>query len=186
LAALTVVWTAECHAVPLAHLASRSAAVTVWGDLDGDGRPDEVVVHGHGGTDTIAFLLSSARSESWVSVGAELSAVSMVDVDGDGDLDLITTSWAGSELWLNDGHGIFTLSTRSSSRTLSAPEALDPDCADHPFAVFPSPSAFVVRPAAYPASHAVRVRAPADQRRASPLHLSARHPRAPPAAFAIA
>lgn len=105
--------------------AARPCLRSVWGDLDGDGRPDEVFIGHRGDTSSIEVLESGPRGGQTLSTDSATSSVIVVDIDGDGDLDVITASPAGSELWLNDGHGVFTPTRVPSQRSVSAPAAID-------------------------------------------------------------
>jgi hypothetical protein len=108
-ALLTLAWLCfgSQHAAAIHDTTASLAPVAVWGDLDGDGRPDDVVIQRHGAMDTVGLLLSaSGDSEAPLDVGPGFVALSALDVDGDGDVDLITTTASGAEFWLNDGHGM--------------------------------------------------------------------------------
>ncbi|MCA9262081.1 MAG: VCBS repeat-containing protein, partial [Planctomycetales bacterium] len=83
-----------------------SDAVTL-GDLNGDGRPDVVVVSAN--APGAVFLSDSA---AYVDSGQQIPAgvdVAVGDVDADGDLDLVIASRTGlAKVLLNDGAGAFT------------------------------------------------------------------------------
>ena len=103
-----------------ATLTNRPAPHSEWGDLDGDGRPDEVVLQHLGQTSRIAILLTGPRQISPLQTDDAAATVIAVDIDGDGDLDLITASPSGSQLWVNDGHGVFKPARLAPWRTLLA------------------------------------------------------------------
>ncbi len=85
------------------------------GDVDGDGLAD--LVFGNLGGPPQMFRNLGAFKFTNVTVGCGLkdavsdsTGVCLVDVDGDGDLDLIFNTYGrGTYLYLNDGHGIFSL-----------------------------------------------------------------------------
>ena len=87
-------------------------------DLDGDGRPDLVVVKGSGWGQKgfeyqLELDLTTRRTPRSFAVIAREGGLRIVarDVDADGDLDLlITGAWslAPVGVWINDGHGKFT------------------------------------------------------------------------------
>ena len=166
--------------------ATRLAPAPTWGDLDGDGHPDEVVIQRHGATDTVGLLLSTARTDVSLDVGPGFVAVSALDIDGDGDVDLITTSASGAEFWLNDGHGVFTRSRRPASRTLSAPPMADSGGDASLLAVCTTPSAITVRFVVDSVSDPTRMSEPASEVKVSTPSQSACRPRAPPAPSARA
>jgi hypothetical protein len=97
------------------------------GDLDGDGDLDAFIANGH---DTVDNTLPQPNrvylndgSGNFTDSGQRLgkaysSSVQLADLDGDGDLDAFVANGARhrlqileqpSEIWLNDGSGVFTL-----------------------------------------------------------------------------
>ena len=84
------------------------------GDVNGDGRPDLYLARLEGPNALYINLgdwrFREAAAESGVAAGDRFSTgATFVDVDGDGDLDLLLTSIEGPKsLFLNDGAGRFT------------------------------------------------------------------------------
>lgn len=85
------------------------------GDVDGDGDLDAVITNGHfQSTSHPALVLLNDGSGRFTDSGQRLSAVSnagvsLGDLDGDGDLDLVLADHEEpSQVWLNDGMGQFT------------------------------------------------------------------------------
>lgn len=98
----------------LAH--TRNAGGPVWmlgtGDVNGDGHED--VATANSGSNSGAILLGSGDG----TVAAPMIfpttvftiATDLGDIDGDGDLDWVTSSFSGDwELFLNNGQGLFSL-----------------------------------------------------------------------------
>ncbi|MFM7554342.1 MAG: FG-GAP-like repeat-containing protein, partial [Verrucomicrobiota bacterium] len=83
------------------------------GDVDGDGRPD-LYLCGLNGTNQLYRNLGQWRFEPMplgeaACVGQMSTGAVLVDVDGDGDLDLLVNGIAaGTRLFLNDGRGRWT------------------------------------------------------------------------------
>jgi hypothetical protein len=146
--------------------ATAASLRSVWGDLDGDGRADQLSIVRHGDTTGVEVQLSAGLDGPSVFIDGA-SSVSVADVDGDGDLDLITASATSSELWINDGRGSFTLGKRTSTKSLSAPAAFDGGV-DHTLAALATPTPSVLGPAGFrPAQGVTRIRAPGYEARFS-------------------
>jgi len=96
---------------------------TTLGDVDGDGDLDMVV----GNTDQVNRLYLNDGHGVFGdgvggSTGSDISsdvqityATSLGDVDGDGDIDLVTGNYQVNRLYLNDGNGVFGDGTGGTS-----------------------------------------------------------------------
>ena len=90
------------------------------GDMDGDGLADLFFCSLGGGNRLYRnlgrwrFEDMTGRSGDIAMQGRDCTAAVFADVDGDGDLDLLVNSiGGGTRLYLNDGHGHFSLKTDS-------------------------------------------------------------------------
>ena len=145
--------------------ATAASLRPVWGDLDGDGRTDQLRIEHHGDTTRIGVQLSAGLDGPPVLIHGGAFSVSETDVDGDGDLDLVTASSTGFELWINDGRGSFTLGKRTSTRSLSAPAAFDASV-DHALAALGTPTPSILGPKRFRlAERVTRIRSPGYQAR---------------------
>ena len=111
----------------LAQTGSNAAAL---GDLNGDGFVDAFVA---GGKTTNADMSTTQKTPNtvWFNDGtghftdsgqrlglAESKAVSLADLEGDGDLDAVVGNRGqADEIWLNDGAGLFSLSSERLGRS---------------------------------------------------------------------
>jgi VCBS repeat protein len=92
------------------------------GDFDGDGRADVARIQDPDGQPHISVLLSG--SSAAVRLDGSVAVLIGGDVDHDGDLDLVAATATGDVLiWLNDGHGRFTLQEPFHSHTFSSEPA---------------------------------------------------------------
>jgi len=100
-----------------AGLSDVSGAAAEFGDVDGDGDPDLVLIGTDGNGDPQATLYENDGSGSFASSGEDLAnaedaSVDLADTDGDGDLDLLITGEvdfsASTILYENDGSGSFS------------------------------------------------------------------------------
>ncbi len=86
----------------------------VTGDLSGDGLADVTVAGGLADNGAIMLGSGAGKLEDAAYYGTDpsTSATDVGDLDGDGDLDWITSSFGGADsdwyIWLNDGTGTFT------------------------------------------------------------------------------
>ncbi len=93
------------------------------GDVDGDGLPD-IFLARVGGPSALyknlgGWKFRGIARESGVELrGRKTMGATLVDIDGDGDLDLLVTTLGGpNALFLNDGHGKFTEVTDAAGLT---------------------------------------------------------------------
>lgn len=109
---------------------AHNGAGLALGDVDGDGRPDVYLCSLEGGNQLYRNLgnWQFAAVETGVArcVGQISTGATLVDVEGDGDLDLLVNGIAaGTRLFLNDGQGHWTevtdtqLSRRGSATSMA-------------------------------------------------------------------
>ena len=101
-------------------LAGATTSEGFAGDLDGDGDldifasnfgPDGVYLNDGTGKFTLTQLLPGKINPGTLSeiAGGDLSSgVDLGDIDGDGDIDAVTSNFGASRVYLNDGTGFFT------------------------------------------------------------------------------
>jgi hypothetical protein len=96
-------------------LGFTNAYAAILVDLDGDGDLDAFIANSShmGANPADKVWLNDGKgvfTDSGQSLGALYSMTAgMGDLDGDGDLDVVTGSWrVGPKIWLNDGKGVFT------------------------------------------------------------------------------
>ncbi len=91
------------------------ASALAWGDFDGDGRLDIILI-AQNGSQPVTKIYRNAGGGSFVDMGANLAAlfagsVACGDYDNDGDLDILLMGYDGSgpvtKVYRND-HGVFT------------------------------------------------------------------------------
>lgn len=92
-----------------------------WGDVNGDGALDLVISDNLqlGGPGVVRAWCGPSLDLCWTSKdeAAYQSALSLEDIDGDGDLDLFAGSWWGvGRLYLNDGAGLSTTPSATTAR----------------------------------------------------------------------
>ena len=100
-------------------------AITL-GDVDGDGDPDLAIGNGVTPFEQNRLYLndgsgvfSDVTATQLPTVGDRTEGVSLADIDGDGDPDLVFGAWGQNRLYLNDGNGTFTDVTATRLPTLS-------------------------------------------------------------------
>lgn len=109
-------WTAEAHdfstslEVPdLNDPVGVGFETVVVGDVNGDGLPD--LVAGSSGESGICVFHGDGSGRTWTRAESALPQMELVnrirllDVNGDGQLDLLATCAAGPRVWLGDGKG---------------------------------------------------------------------------------
>lgn len=136
-------------------------------DFNGDKRPD-VFVACHGidvapfpGEDSYIVLSMADGKYMSRKVGniAFTHGATAADVDGDGDVDVLTASGGGLTLYKNDGQGVFTVDNTTVPTDLKVPgyytvELIDTDgdgnlellAGGHEFAPFNAPTVLVTNP----------------------------------------
>ncbi len=89
-----------------------SSVQVAAGDLTGNGAPDLVIPHADGGQSYLLMNDGQGRFDQRRPFGptkVSARAVALGDLDGDGQLDIITGNWgAGAFLFLNRGAGVFS------------------------------------------------------------------------------
>ncbi len=100
----TVMWTSD---------ASHATNDAAWGDVDGDGSPELGLAHADH-SDEVRRRQEGGLEVVWTHEAPMLNstAVTWVDVDSDGDLDLALTALAGARLFLNE-NGVLALAWES-------------------------------------------------------------------------
>jgi len=95
---------------PIAYDLRGSPVAIALGDLNGDGALD--VITGNGGTNpnySVSVLLGKGdgtfREVQTYRAGNETSAVAVVDLDGDGKLDVLAGSYLDTKVWFYRGTG---------------------------------------------------------------------------------
>jgi len=96
-------------------LGFTNAYAAVLGDLDGDGDLDAFIANSshNGAYPADKVWMNDGKgvfTDSGQKLGTSYSmAAALADLDGDGDLDVVTGSWrTGPKIWLNDGKGTFS------------------------------------------------------------------------------
>ena len=109
----------ECEFAPL-QFGLREQALTVErfpraltsGDFDGDGDNDLITANKDADTSSTLSLLynqgDGAFTRTDIAAGVRASSITSTDLDGDGDLDLVTANFFTVEVFWNDGSGVFS------------------------------------------------------------------------------
>jgi hypothetical protein len=95
-------------ASPVAYDAGPAPAAIASGDLNGDGKPDLAVAHSE--SPFVSLLLNAgngtfAAKRDYRSGGAEQPGIKVVDLNGDGNPDVVTLTDGGISLLLGAGNG---------------------------------------------------------------------------------
>jgi hypothetical protein len=88
-------------------LPGAARATGVSADFNRDGVPDHVSIGGRGRA--LFVFLASHTSPVRLNARATIYSVVITDVDHDGIPDLVANTAAGLRIWINDGHGRFSL-----------------------------------------------------------------------------
>ena len=104
------------------------------GDFDGDGRQDLALIQNGIHGSHISVTLSG--SSSTVSLDGSAVTLVVIDIDRDGDLDLVAVAPSGQVMaWLNDGRGRFTKQEAPRPYRLSSQTVVFDPLVDQPVAV---------------------------------------------------
>jgi hypothetical protein len=99
--------------------------VVVVDDVNGDGKLDATVANSFSNNGAVLIGLATARSRrrTLMPVGAHTVSTDLGDLDGDGDVDWVLSSFGGGfwRIYTNDGTGHFTF-----DQEISAPS--NPSC----------------------------------------------------------
>jgi hypothetical protein len=104
-------------------LGQGDGASVVVGDLDGDGDSDAFISN----ADKNSILLLNDGVGKFVKSSQEFKPSSFAifgDLNGDKSLDIFITEETSNEVWLNDGHGVFSASDQALVSTESSSVAL--------------------------------------------------------------
>ena len=86
-------------------------------DLNGDGISDHLTVHpGHC---LVTVQLSGTTVAHSFQIDSATTQVAVIDVDRDGDIDIVGVSVSGIRVWVNDSRGMFREPSRSDLALLT-------------------------------------------------------------------
>ena len=149
------------------------------GDFDGDGRPDVALIQNGADGPHVSVRLSG--SPGVVTLDAEVVGVIAVDLDHDGDVDLVTAAPSGQVVnWINDGRGRFTRQQALPSDRLSSTSIVVTSVQDEPLALGPAAPSGDPGARNETAVLATRIRPPTDPPAFDLSFLSLQSLRAPP------
>ncbi len=102
------------------------------GDIDNDGDLDLIVTGDDGGINKLHKYINDNSSTNFsgpysFGTGVQFGAVSLGDIDGDGDLDLIVSGSGRLDKYINDGTGTFTGTAFGTGVSISAQALGDVD-----------------------------------------------------------
>ena len=119
-------------------LVAETGSTTVRsGDLDGDGDQDLITANRTGGADesgSVSIFLNNGDGSFAPANHLPLlpgdeypRSIAVADLDGDGDLDLVTANWlsASATIFVNDGSGAFELMPLTTFQNPTAVAAAD-------------------------------------------------------------
>ena len=102
---------------PLVLTRSGSSGSRLQSDFNGDGISDHLTVHpGHC---LVTVQLSGTTAAHSFQIDSGTTSIAVIDVDRDGDFDIVGVSVSGIRVWVNDSRGIFREPSRSDLALLT-------------------------------------------------------------------